>query len=70
MSDEHVPEAEKEGFGEATLGEAQAEDPTEDPEMIEEPSEGEPGGGESGTPAEYTGGLGDEEAPEEDQAEG
>jgi hypothetical protein len=70
MNDEHVREAEKEGFGEATLGEAQATDPPEDPEMIEEPSEGEAGGGESGTPGEYTGGLGDDASEGGDEAYG
>jgi hypothetical protein len=50
-------EPEKEGFGEATPGEAQAENPPSDDEMIDSPSEGEEGGGESGTPAEYEGGT-------------
>ena len=68
MEDEHTPAAEQVGGGEASLGEAQAENPPADDEMIDEPSEGEEGGGESGTPEEYTGGLGDE--AERDQAEG
>jgi hypothetical protein len=67
MSD--APDPTKEGFGEASLGEAQAENPAKDPEMIDEPSEGHPGGGESGTPEEYTGGHGDEGSPAEGGAE-
>lgn len=65
-----TPDPTKEGFGEASLGEAQAEDPPEDSEMIEEPSEGEAGGGESGTPEELTGGLGDDESASEAGSEG
>jgi hypothetical protein len=62
---DETPDPTKEEFGEASLGEAQSENPPVDPEMIEEPSEGETGGGESGGPDEYTGGLGDDESPAE-----
>ena len=55
-------EPEKEGFGEAQPGEAQADDPAVDPEMIDSPLEGEEGGGASGAPEELTGGLGDNES--------
>ena len=41
MPDEHGSE-EQEGFGEATLGEAQSSDPPADPEMIERPGDDEP----------------------------
>jgi hypothetical protein len=61
MEDEHTPAAEQVGGGEASLGEAQSENPATDDEMIDEPSEGEEGGGESGTPDEYDSGLGDED---------
>lgn len=40
----------KEDFGEAELGEAQAENPPEDPEMIDGTA-GEPGSGGGGTPS-------------------
>jgi hypothetical protein len=53
---EHDPKPDQEGFGEATLGEAQSSDPPSDPEMIrdeadEDPApagvqEGEPSGAE------------------------
>jgi hypothetical protein len=42
MTDEHGRE-EQEGFGEASLGEAQAEDPPSDPEMIDEDADQDAG---------------------------
>lgn len=40
MTDEHGSEA-QEGFGEASLGEAQSSDPPDDPEMIDAAHEGD-----------------------------
>jgi hypothetical protein len=61
MADEHGSE-EQEGFGQASLGEAQASDPPEDPEMIDEPEDQDAG------PASTSDEL--DPGGERDQAEG
>ena len=66
---DEAPDAEKEGFGQGSLGEVSASGAPDSDEMVDESSEGEPGGGESGNPEEYTGGLGDEDGSDQD-AEG
>jgi len=62
MPDEHGSE-EKEGFGQASLGEAQSTDPPEDPEMVEDGTDDQDAGPASTEDELDPGG-------ERDQAEG
>jgi hypothetical protein len=73
MATRQPPRPEQEGFGEASLGEAQSENPPSDPEMLrngdgdeEEPEEaaGDQDAGPTAAPEQVS------EDPERDQAEG
>ena len=82
VTEEPQPRPEQEGFGEASLGEAQSSDPPADPEMLEDvpereehpPGEDAEGGEESyggDQDAEPSGAPDEVESdPERDQAEG
>jgi hypothetical protein len=59
--EETNPNPDQEGFGEASLGEAQSENPPADPEMLEDDESGEAEGG-----AETYGGDQDAEATQSD----
>lgn len=48
MTEREAPRPEQEGFGEASLGDAQSSDPPPDPEMLEGEPEGEDEASEPG----------------------